>query len=233
MPSRAAFVRAGARALAGLPRGVERPDVSRPAGQDAPAQAIARLEPEIAKRPTNAPLLALLARRTARRATRPRRSRRFVARCRSIPALLPGYTMLAQLYMQQRRIDEARAEFEGIVQRDPSAVGARTMVGMLLEAQGRRDEATKVVRSHGEPPRERSGRGQQPRVHLRRAGHESRRGPPTRDVGQAAASRRSQRGRHDRVDLLQEGPAIAGRQAARRQPQEAAGRLPKCCTTSG
>ena len=51
--------------------------------------------------------------------------------------------MLAQLYIQQRRLDEARAEFEGIAQRDPSAVGARTMVGMLLEAQGRRDEARK------------------------------------------------------------------------------------------
>ncbi len=51
--------------------------------------------------------------------------------------------MLAQLYVEQRRIDEARAEFEGIVKRDPSAVGARTMVGMLLEAQGKRDEARK------------------------------------------------------------------------------------------
>ena len=59
------------------------------------------------------------------------------------PRFTPGYTMLAQLYMQQRRIDEARAEFEGMVKRDPSAVGARTMVGMLFEAQGRRDDARK------------------------------------------------------------------------------------------
>jgi Tfp pilus assembly protein PilF len=51
--------------------------------------------------------------------------------------------MLAQLYVRQQRIDEARAEFEGIVKRDPSAVGARTMVGMLLESQGKRDEAKK------------------------------------------------------------------------------------------
>jgi tetratricopeptide (TPR) repeat protein len=59
------------------------------------------------------------------------------------PRFTPGYTMLAQLYIQQRRIDEARAEYEGIVQRDPSAVGARTMVGMLLEAQGKRADARK------------------------------------------------------------------------------------------
>ena len=54
--------------------------------------------------------------------------------------------MLAQLYVEQRRIDEARAEFEGIVKRDPSAVGARTMVGMLLEAQGKSDEARKSTK---------------------------------------------------------------------------------------
>jgi Tfp pilus assembly protein PilF len=53
----------------------------------------------------------------------------------------PGYTTLATLYLRQRRIDEARAEFEGMVQRDPSAVSARTMVGMLLEMQGKRAEA--------------------------------------------------------------------------------------------
>ena len=59
------------------------------------------------------------------------------------PRFTTGYAMLAQLYMQQGRLDEARAEFEGIVERDPSAIGARTMVGMLLEAQGKREEARK------------------------------------------------------------------------------------------
>src|SRR5207244_3415491 len=38
----------------------------------------------------------------------------------------------------------ARAEFESIVKRDPSDVGARTMVGWLLETEGRRDEARKA-----------------------------------------------------------------------------------------
>ena len=45
--------------------------------------------------------------------------------------------------MTQRRIDEARAEFEGMVKREPDNAGARTMVGMLLETQNRRDEARK------------------------------------------------------------------------------------------
>ena len=42
---------------------------------------------------------------------------------------------MAQFYLRHKRIDEARAEFEGIAKRDPSAVMARTMVGMLLDQQ--------------------------------------------------------------------------------------------------
>ena len=59
------------------------------------------------------------------------------------PRFTTGYALLAQLYRRQGRLDQARAEFEGIVERDPSAIGARTMVGMLLEAQGKREEAMK------------------------------------------------------------------------------------------
>jgi tetratricopeptide (TPR) repeat protein len=110
---------------------------------NAPAQAIARLEPEIARRPTSAPLLALLA-RAHNAAGDQAKAEHALRRAVSVdPRFAPGYTMLAQLYMRQRRIDDARAEFEGIVQRDPSALGARTMVGILLEAQGKRDEARK------------------------------------------------------------------------------------------
>jgi tetratricopeptide (TPR) repeat protein len=59
------------------------------------------------------------------------------------PSFISGYTMLAQLYIRQKRLDQARAEFEGIVERDPSTTVARTMVGILLEAQGKREEAKK------------------------------------------------------------------------------------------
>ena len=37
------------------------------------------------------------------------------------PRFTTGYAMLAQLYLRQKRTDEARAEFEAIVKRDPSA----------------------------------------------------------------------------------------------------------------
>ena len=108
-----------------------------------PARAIARLEPEIAKQPASAPLLALLARAQSAAGDQAKAEQALRRAVSVDPRFTPGYTMLGQLYIQQRRIDEARAEFEGMVQRDPSAVGARTMVGMLLEAQGKRDDARK------------------------------------------------------------------------------------------
>jgi tetratricopeptide (TPR) repeat protein len=51
--------------------------------------------------------------------------------------------MLAQHFMRQRRLNDARSEFEAIVKRDPRAVGARTMVGIILESEGKRAEAKK------------------------------------------------------------------------------------------
>ena len=94
--------------------------------------------------------------------------------------------MLAQLYMQQKRADEARAEFEGMVKRDPTPSGPRTMVGVILESQGKRDEAKTMVRSHCRRGQRRAGRGQQPRLHLCRRGNQPRYGlaagdrPPSR-----------------------------------------------------
>jgi tetratricopeptide (TPR) repeat protein len=109
----------------------------------APAQAIARLEPEIAKQPRSGPLLALLARAHAAAGDQ-RRVEQVLRQAVSVdPRFMPGYAMLAQLYIQQGRTDEARAEFQAMAERDPSAIGARTMVGMLLAAQGKRDEAKK------------------------------------------------------------------------------------------
>ena len=57
------------------------------------------------------------------------------------PKFTAGYALLAQFYMSQKRLEEARAEYAGIVQRDPKANDARTMVGVLLEMQNKRQEA--------------------------------------------------------------------------------------------
>src|SRR5690606_28609725 len=72
------------------------------------------------------------------------------------PRFHTGYAMLADLYARQGRLDEALAEFRGIVSRDRSAIGAQTMVGILLDAQGRRDEAIQTyeatVNAHANAP---------------------------------------------------------------------------------
>jgi tetratricopeptide (TPR) repeat protein len=57
------------------------------------------------------------------------------------PRFQPAYTLLAQLYFDQKRFDEARGEFERLVARDPKAVAPRTMIGVILEAQNKRGEA--------------------------------------------------------------------------------------------
>jgi tetratricopeptide (TPR) repeat protein len=109
-----------------------------------PAAAIARLDAEIIKQPTSAPLLALLARAHGAAGDEAKVEQALRRAVSVDPLFTPGYTMLAQLYVKQGRLDEARTEFEGIVQRNPSAVGSRTMVGMLLESQGRLDDARKA-----------------------------------------------------------------------------------------
>lgn len=108
-----------------------------------PTRAIARLEPEIAKQPTNAAMLALLARAHSAAGDQAKAEQALRRAVSVDPRFTPGYAMLGQLYFQQGKLDEARAEFAGMVQRDPSAVVARTMVGLLLEAQGKRDDARK------------------------------------------------------------------------------------------
>lgn len=109
-----------------------------------PAQAFARLEGESTKQPSNAPLLALLA-RAQNVAGNQAGAEETLRRAVSVdPRFSQGYAMLAELYTRQGRLDAALTEFQGIVSRDGSAVGARTMVGMLLEAQGKRDDAAKA-----------------------------------------------------------------------------------------
>jgi tetratricopeptide (TPR) repeat protein len=108
------------------------------------ASAITRLDTEIARQPANANLLALLA-RVYNAAGDSAKEEDALRRAVTVdPRFTRGYSMLAQFYREQRRIDQALAEFEGIARRDASNVPAQTMVGMLLAEQGKRDEALKA-----------------------------------------------------------------------------------------
>jgi tetratricopeptide (TPR) repeat protein len=108
------------------------------------AQSISRLEAEIAKQPGNGALYVMLAqsfRGVGDSAKEEQTLRRAVS---ADPRMMEGYGLLAEFYLRHKRTDEARAEFEGIVKREPSNVGARTMVAVLLEQQGKADEARKT-----------------------------------------------------------------------------------------
>ena len=107
----------------------------------APAQAVARLETEIAKRPNEAALVVLVAEAHSGAGSQAQAEQALRPAVSVDPGFTAGYAGLAQLFMKQGRLQDARLEFEGIVARDPSAVGPRTMVGALLEPQGKRDEA--------------------------------------------------------------------------------------------
>jgi tetratricopeptide (TPR) repeat protein len=52
------------------------------------------------------------------------------------PSLLGPYEMLGQLYLTQRKLDEARKEFEALAERQTKPVAALTMSGMILQSQG-------------------------------------------------------------------------------------------------
>ncbi|BCS36055.1 hypothetical protein TBR22_A52920 [Luteitalea sp. TBR-22] len=112
--------------------------------EKAPARAIARLEPAIAKDGNNTALLALLAEAYRASGDMPRAEESLRRAVSGDPRFQMGYAMLAQLYTKQGRLEEARKEWEQLVSRDPVNTGARTMVGVLLETQGKRDAAMKT-----------------------------------------------------------------------------------------
>ena len=118
-----------------------------------PAAAIARLDAEIIKQPTSAPLLVLLARAHGAAGDQAKVEQALRRAVSVDPQFTAGYSMLAQLYVKQGRVDDARAEFESMVKRDPSDVSARTMLGMLLESQGRLDDAKKAYEAAVNDPR--------------------------------------------------------------------------------
>ena len=57
------------------------------------------------------------------------------------PSYVAAYGALASLYVRQGRLDAALTEFENAARRDPHPVAAFTMAGMVLQAQGKPDEA--------------------------------------------------------------------------------------------
>jgi tetratricopeptide (TPR) repeat protein len=88
------------------------------------------------------PAMWLLAARVYVAAQDPAAAERILRRTiQADPTLLPAYAMLGQIFLSQKRLDEARGEFESLAQRQSHPVAALTMAGMILHAQGKIDLA--------------------------------------------------------------------------------------------
>ena len=77
------------------------------------------------------------------RRCRAARSRRCSRRSQAAPGTLQAYGLLGELYLGQKKLDEARQKFEELAQRQPKPVGPHTMVAMILQMQGKNAEAQK------------------------------------------------------------------------------------------
>jgi putative PEP-CTERM system TPR-repeat lipoprotein len=63
------------------------------------------------------------------------------------PSYLEGYNLLAQLYVRENRLDEAKKELQEATKRKPDSVPMRTMIGMILDTQRKHDESQKIYES--------------------------------------------------------------------------------------
>lgn len=57
------------------------------------------------------------------------------------PAYLPAYASLGRLYVSEKKLDQARAEFDALARRHSRPAGALTMAGVILQVQGKQADA--------------------------------------------------------------------------------------------
>ena len=104
------------------------------------AAARTRVDERVKAQPKR-PDLLLIAARTSAASGEVAAAEQYLRRAvEADPSLLPGYVMLAQLYLGQGRLPEARREFEALAERQSRPVGPVTMLGILAQAAG--DTAT-------------------------------------------------------------------------------------------
>jgi putative PEP-CTERM system TPR-repeat lipoprotein len=91
------------------------------------------------------PMLLVLAARTHATAGDAGRAETLLQKAIAVaPASREAYSMLAQLFVSQNRLDAALAEYERLVERNPADITSRTLVGMILQVQGRTDDAMRA-----------------------------------------------------------------------------------------
>ena len=101
-----------------------------------PQQARARLDARLASTPEDPGVLVMAAKVYAALRNGPKTESLLKTLIRVEPGNMQGYSLLGQLYIAQRRLAEATAEFRTMAERDKRSVAAHTMVGLLYQTQG-------------------------------------------------------------------------------------------------
>jgi putative PEP-CTERM system TPR-repeat lipoprotein len=90
------------------------------------------------------PELLMLAARTYASTADINEAERYLRRAiEADPTMLPAYAMLGQLYLSQKKLDQALTEFESLAKRQARPVAALTMSGIILQQQGKTEQARK------------------------------------------------------------------------------------------
>jgi tetratricopeptide (TPR) repeat protein len=108
--------------------------------------ARARVERLVAQPPANVDALMLAARTYATLKDLPKTEEMLRKAIEADAARSEPYSMLARVYLEQGKMDQALTEFKTLAQREPKSVGARTMVAAILQTQNKRDEAKQAYR---------------------------------------------------------------------------------------
>jgi tetratricopeptide (TPR) repeat protein len=121
--------------------GLTRLDVAAGRSKD----AVARLDSAVQTQP-DVNLMLFAARMHAAVGNRDKAETLLREAIKTEPAWISPYAQLGAFYQSQNRLEEARRQFERVLELDPKSVRASTTLAMLLEAQGRRAEAEKQYR---------------------------------------------------------------------------------------
>lgn len=112
-----------------------------------PAAAKARVDSRLQGTPDRADLLIIAATVAASGRDLPAAEAYLLRAIQADPAALPAYMKLGRLYVSQRRLPEARREFQALVDRQAKPVAALTMLGILEQAEGNEPAAQKHYES--------------------------------------------------------------------------------------
>jgi tetratricopeptide (TPR) repeat protein len=109
----------------------------------APERARARIEQRLQRAPKDSAVLALAGRTWASTGDTAKGEEFLRRAIDADPSNLDAYSQLGSLYVSQRKPDQAIAEFDKLAARQPGAVGPPTMAALVLQTQGKDEDARK------------------------------------------------------------------------------------------